>query len=148
MLRTIFAPFWAKKFFDSPTQSNPTEPSILENLALSASRKKNRLSRKVQEKKLWRFENFHFSDKNWNYRIFFYYTLSMSESVSEVPKSHMSVSESASDMDSDMNSCPNSCPCPFISASRLFIENSCLLSKHDPKIRLPRSVLLHHQPVT
>ena len=30
--------------------------------------------------------------------------------LSEVPKSRMSVSESALDMNSDMNSCPNSCP--------------------------------------
>ena len=44
---------------------------------------------------------------------------SMSESVSEVPKNLVSVSESDSETDSDTKSCPKSCPCPLISGSDL-----------------------------
>ena len=53
--------------FSRAKQGKAPETRFSESLNLSASSGENRFGKKVQEKKLWRFENFHFSKK----KIFF-----------------------------------------------------------------------------
>ena len=52
--KSLFEP--KRLFFHRAKQRKATKPSFSENSAFSASRPKNRFLRKVEEKKLWRFE--------------------------------------------------------------------------------------------
>ena len=67
-------PFFAEKGLIShrAKQRKATKPSFLENSAFSASKTINRWLKKVEEKKLSRFEKVHFFEKKFFFENFFF----------------------------------------------------------------------------